>query len=105
MQEHYIVGHASNLAEVMGGHDDACALLMDGLDDFFDVMGGGGVEARRWLIQEQNLGLQCPGASQRQFLLLAEAEDARRGSIQPSESNPAEHLIDARLAFVARKPT
>ena len=47
-------------------------------DDLLDRAGGGRIEARRRLVEEQHFGTQRPGARQRHALLLAAREHARR---------------------------
>ena len=47
-------------------------------DDALDLGGGAGIEARGGLVEEEDLGPQRPGAREREALLLAAGEHARR---------------------------
>jgi hypothetical protein len=78
VDENDLGGHALCLAEVVGGHQDARAGSGDLADDAFDLAAAGGVEAGGRLVEDQQFGFQRPGAGQRDALLLAAGEQARR---------------------------
>ena len=58
-------------------------------DQPLDRPGRGRVEARGRLVEEQHLGLERPGAGQRQALLLAAGEHARRPRRRDGRGRPA----------------
>ena len=78
VQVDHLIPQAPRLAEVVGGHHDLGPGAVEGADHGLDLARRGGVETRGGLVEEQHLGMQRPGARQREALLLAAGEDARR---------------------------
>src|SRR5216683_3317486 len=103
MQKDDLVGQPPRLAEIVRRHDDLGAGGMDRVDDLLDGPGRRRIEARRRLIEEEDLRTQRPGAGQRQALLLAAGEDARRSLRQLGQADPVERLGDPLAADPAAK--
>ena len=59
-------------------------------------LGGGGVEARGRLVEEQHLRIAGERASKRQPLLLAAGQPPRRTIAQPGKSDQREQFLDPR---------
>ena len=77
------------------------------LDHGLDLARRAGIEVRRRLVEEQHLRMQRPGARQRQALLLAAGEHARRAMRDMSQADlaPAPPLRSAPgLQHAARVP-
>ena len=55
MQQHDVAGEPSRLAEIVGRHHHLDAARGDGADDVLDRLGGGRIEARGRLVEEQHL--------------------------------------------------
>ena len=78
VQEQDLVAEAARLGEIVRRHDDLGAGGVERLDDRLDLARRAGIEVRGRLVEEQHLGVQRPGARQREPLLLAAGEHARR---------------------------
>ena len=78
VQEHDVVGEALGLREVVRAHHDRRAARVDVAHDVFHRARGLGVEARRRLVEEQHFRPQRPRAREREPLLLAARQHARR---------------------------
>ena len=75
----------------------------DGADDVLDRLGGGGIEARGRLVEEQHGGIARERARQREPLLLAAGQPPRRHD-RPScaEADQLQQFADAARVFGAR---
>src|SRR5260370_1126062 len=70
-------GEPARLSEVMRRHPELDAGLRDGAQDILDRLGGGRIEARGRLVQEQHLGVAGERAGERKTLLLAARQPSR----------------------------
>ncbi len=102
VQEHDVVGEAPGLAEIVRDHDDLGAARGGGEDELLDGEDGGRVEARRRLVEEQDLGLDGEGARQRQALLLAARHHAGRRAGEIVEPRQLERAAHERRPLVPR---
>src|SRR5712671_3856010 len=87
--EHDLAGEPARLSEVVRRHHDLDAGLRDGAQDVLDRLGGGRIEARGRLVQEQHLGVAGERAREREPLLLAARQPSR---------GPARKMREARLS-------
>ena len=78
VQEQDLVAEAPRLPEVVGHHHDLGARRVQCRDDPLDLVRGAGIEVRGRLVEEEHFGLQRPGAREREPLLLAAGQHARR---------------------------
>ena len=76
--EQDLVGEAPCLAEIVSRHHDLGAARMDLVDDALDLARCAGIEVRRRLVEEQHFRRQRPRARERELLLLAAGQYARR---------------------------
>ena len=90
------------LAEVVRGHHHLDAARADLAHDVLDRLGGGGIEAGGRLVEEQKIGVARERARQRQPLLLAARQPARRPALEPADADVGHQLRDARCAPRAR---
>ena len=65
------------------------------LDHRFDLARRAGIEVRGRLVEEQHLRMQRPGARQREALLLAAGEHARRPVRESREARPRRSAASA----------
>ena len=100
-----VAGQPPGFAEIMGRHHHLDAALADGADDILDRLGGGGIEARGRLVQEQYGRVAGERARQREALLLAAGQSASGTIGQMFEADQCEKLADATsLAPRAGRP-
>ena len=92
----------SRLAEIVRRHHHLDAARGDGADDVLDRLGGGRIEARGRLVEEQHLGVARERARQRQPLLLAAGQPPRRAAAEAREPDQREQFGDAAGARGAR---
>jgi hypothetical protein len=78
VDENDFLGDAPGLAEIVGGHQNARAAGGDLADDAFHLAAAGRVEAGGRFVEDQQFGLQRPGACQRDALLFAAGEQPCR---------------------------
>jgi hypothetical protein len=78
VDEQDLVGEALRLAEVVRDHHDLGARRVDRAHDPLDLARRARIEVRGRLVEEQDLGLEHPGARERETLLLAARQHARR---------------------------
>src|SRR5262245_40298568 len=86
------IAEPPRLAEVVGRHHDLGSSGIEGLDDALDLAARGRIEARRRLVEKQHLGMQRPGASEREALLLASGKRARGPRREAGEADAVERL-------------
>ena len=101
VQEQDLVAEAARLPEVVRAHHDLRSGVTDRLDDPFHLGACSRVEARGGLVQEQHLRSQCPGAREREPLLLAAREHARGAVREMCEPDALERRACLRLAVGA----
>jgi hypothetical protein len=53
MQQNDVAGEPLGFAEIVGSHHNLDAARANGPHDVLDRVGGGGIEARGWFIQEK----------------------------------------------------
>ena len=99
-----VAGEPARLAEIMGRHHDLDVALADGADDVLHRLGGGGIEARGRLVEEQHGRVARERARQRQPLLLAAGQPSRGAVGQWFETDQFEQLADAAACSRARMP-
>lgn len=102
VQEQYLIGDPLRLREIVRSHDDLRAAPSDGQHDVLDGARAGGIEAGRRLVEEQHLRRECPCPGQRELLLFADGQDARRVICEAAEVSPSKDVIDACRPFSAR---
>src|SRR5215468_5760558 len=86
MHQHDVGPEPARLAEIVGRHHHSDAAACDRADDLLDRLGGGGIKAGRGLVEEQHVRVLGEGTCERQPLLLAAREAARRPSPQPAQA-------------------
>ena len=94
MQQHDVAGEPARLAEIVGRHHHLDAARGDGANDVLDRLGGGGIEARGRLVEEQH------GRIARQRAGRAPAAAARRRTAGAPAATPCRR---ARRAPAARR--
>jgi hypothetical protein len=87
VDENDVLGEAARLAEVVGGHQDACTAGGDFADDAFHLAAAARIEAGGRLVEDQQFRLQRPGARQRHALLLAAGQQPCRALRQVGEAD------------------
>ena len=102
VQEQDLVAQAVRLAEVVRHHHDLGAGRVQRGDDLLDLVRRARVEARRRLVEEQDFRSQRPHAGEREPLLLAAGEHARRAAADRLEADLAQRLLARRLALAPR---
>ncbi len=102
MQEHDVAGEPARLAEIVSRHHHLDAARGDGADDVLDRLGGGGIEARGRLVEQQHGRLAGERAAERQPLLLAAGQPARRSRRHAVETDERQQLGDPRIVALAR---
>ena len=70
VQKQDLVGQTTGLPQVVRGHDNLCACVVNMLEQRFHGLGCCRVKAGGWFIKEQHLGLEGPGTRQGKALLL-----------------------------------
>src|SRR5262245_5226503 len=103
MHKHDIAAEPARLAEIVGGHYHLDAAHRDGADEILNGLGGGGIEARGRLVEEQDVRVLGERAGERQPLLLAAGEAPRRPRRESAEADEVEKLGDARRSLAARR--
>ena len=106
MQQHDLAGEAPRLAEIVRRHHDLDAARGDGADDVLDRLGGGRIEARGRLVEKQHLRIPGERARQRQPLLLAAGQLARRAvaeAVSPTSASSSSMRV-VTLASAALPP-
>ena len=71
----------------------------DRCDEALDFVRCAGIEIGRGFVQEENLRIERPGSRQRDALLFATRENARRVSGKPFESGSAQRVARSRFAL------
>ena len=99
VDEQHLVAEAPRLAEVVRRHDDLGARGVERLDHGLDLARRARIEARGRLVEKQHLRMQRPGAREREALLLAAREHARRPVREVGEPDLAQRLQRERLAL------
>src|SRR5882724_8270930 len=94
MQEDDLIGKPPRLAEVVCGHDDLRAAQIDGGDDILDGARCRRVQIGRRLVEKEHLRRRRPGAGERQPLLFADGEGARRAMGEIGEAGVIEHFAN-----------
>src|SRR5882724_595264 len=94
MQEDDLIGKPPRLAEVVCGHDDLRAAQIDGGDDILDGARCRRVQIGRRLVEKEHLRRRRPGAGERQPLLFADRERARRAMGELGEAGVIEHFAN-----------
>ena len=87
MQQHDLAGEAARLAEIVGRQHDLDAARDHRTDHVLDRLGGGGIEARGRLVEEQHLRIARERAGEREALLLAAGQPPRRPLAQSCEAD------------------
>ena len=87
VQQHDLAGEPPRLAEIVRRHHHLDAARGDRADDVLDRLGGGRIEARGRLVEKQHLRIPGERARERQPLLLAAGELARRPLAEPVEAD------------------
>ena len=99
VQEQHLVGEAPRLTQVVRHHHDLRAGRVHRRDDALDLVGRARIEARGRLVEEQHLGIERPRAREREALLLAAGEHARRPvgeAPSPTRASAARRAVSAR---------
>ena len=102
VQENDFFRQAPRLAEIVGGHDDTGAGLVNIGDDAFHLARRGRVETGGRLVKEQDARFERPGACQGNPLLLAARQDARRTLGEMAQADPCQGLLCALGAMLER---
>ncbi len=102
VEEQDLVAEALGLAEVVRDQHDLGAGGVDRGDHRLDLARRRRVEARRRLVEEQHLGREHPRAGQREALLLAAGEHARRMVGETGQSDAGQRRERALVAPVPR---
>src|SRR5581483_6812126 len=99
VQEQHFVAQAPRLAEVVRGHHDLRPGGVERLDEGLDLARRAGVEVGGRLVEEEELRVQRPSARQREALLLAARQRARRLARGVREAHFAQRLVRAATSI------
>src|SRR5262249_61417764 len=102
MHQHDVAGKPARLAEIVRRHYDLDAAERGGAHDPLDRLGGGWIEARGRLIEEQNLRRLGERAREREPLLLAAGKFSRRPVGERGEADLFEQIAGGLRALAAR---
>ena len=89
VQQHDVAREPARLAEIVRRHHDLDAARGDRADDVLDRLGRGRIEARGRLVEKQDLRIARERARQREPLLLAAGQAARRAVARARRARPA----------------
>ena len=87
------VGELLRLVHVVGGEEDRLAELAQAGDQLPRLAAGGGVEARRGLVEEDQLGVAGDAEREVEPAALAAAEVLGAGVLTPGQADQVEHLL------------
>ena len=96
---HDVARQPPGFAEIMGCHHHLDAAPAHRADDVLDGLGGGGIEARGRLVEEQYDGVAGERARKREALLFAARQPAGGTIRQRFEADQREKLADPALLF------
>jgi hypothetical protein len=99
VHEQHLVAEPPRLAEVVGRHDHLRSRRIERPDHALDLARRGRVEARGRLVEEQHLRVKRPRPRQRQALLLAAREHARRAVLEMRKPDALERFARDPLAL------
>ena len=97
-----VAGQPPRFAEIVGRHHDLDVALADGADDVLHRLGGGRIEARGRLVEEQHGRIARERPRQRQPLLLAAGQPSRGAIGEMTETDQFEQLAGAARMLRAR---
>src|SRR3954469_1254670 len=97
-----VTGEPARFAEIMGRHHDLDIAFANRADDVFHRLGGGRIEARGRLVQEQHGRIARQRPCQRQPLLFATGQPSRGAIGETSEPDQFEQFTGAARMLRAR---
>ena len=103
MEKYHFVPEPPRLAHVVSDHDDLRSGRVHGTDNALDLVRCAGVEARRRLVEKQDLGVERPRAGECQSLLLAAGEHPRGVVCVRFESDVRQHVKRAHATHGLRQ--
>src|SRR5215467_479674 len=104
MHEHNLARETPRLAKIVRRHHHLDAARSNGADDVLNRLSRGGIEACGRLVEQQDLRFLGERARERQPLLLAARELARRPAAEPDQADERTELVGAGSALAARYP-